>query len=75
MPLPIDVIGEKVENGQKIVHEASATKIAKKVGMNKDRIARALRLLATQRIFEEVDDKKRRFRHMANSALLARNEE
>ena len=75
VPLPVDVTGEKVENGQKIVHGASAAEIAEKAGMDEDRTARALRLLATQRIFEEVDGEEGRFRHTANSALLARDEE
>jgi hypothetical protein len=75
VPLPLDVTGEKVENGQKILHGASAAEIVEKAGMDEDRTARVLRLLATQRIFEEVDGEKGRFRHTANSALFARDEE
>ncbi|KAL9105191.1 MAG: hypothetical protein Q9187_008773, partial [Circinaria calcarea] len=75
VPLPLDMTGEKVENGQRIVHGASAAEIAEKAGMDEDRTARVLRLLATQRIFEEVDGEKGRFRHTANSALMARDKE
>ena len=75
MPLPLDVTGEKVENAQKIVHGASAAEIAEKAGMDEDRTARVLRLLATQRIFEEVDGETGRFRHTANSALMARDKD
>ena len=75
VPLPMDVTGENIENGQKIVHGVSAAEIAEKAGMDEDRTTRVLRLLATHRIFEEVDGERGRFQHTANSALLARDEE
>ena len=74
VPLPSAVSGGKSENGQEIAPEASAAEIAEKAGMDEDRTARVLRLLATHRIFEEVDGETGRFRHTANSALFARDE-
>lgn len=71
VPLLLD---EKVETGQ-AVSGASVAEIAEKAGIDEDRTARVLRLLSTQRIFEEVEGQEGRFRHTANSALFARDEE
>jgi hypothetical protein len=48
----------------------SATEIAEAAGMDVDRATRVLKMLATHRIFEEVDDK---FRHTAASAFLKKH--
>lgn len=45
----------------------TAAEIAKKSGMDEDRTTRLLKMLATQRIFQEVDGK---FRHTASSHFL-----
>jgi hypothetical protein len=75
VPLPLGVTGVKAENGLEIVHGAPAADIAEKAGMDEDRTARVLRILATQRIFEEVSGGEGMFRHTANSVLFARDEE
>lgn len=48
---------------------ASVKQIAEKAGMDEDRTARILRLLATHRIFQEEESGI--FKHTAASALLA----
>ncbi|KAI1140810.1 O-methyltransferase-domain-containing protein [Hypoxylon sp. FL0543] len=55
------------------VKKASVAEIAQKAGMDEDRTGRVLRMLATHRIFEEVEGEPGNFRHTANSALLARD--
>ncbi|KNG51752.1 sterigmatocystin 8-o-methyltransferase precursor [Stemphylium lycopersici] len=45
----------------------SAAELAEKAGMDEDRTNRFLKMLATQRVFEEVEDK---FRHTAASYFL-----
>ena len=47
--------------------------LAKAVGFDEDRVGSVIRLLATQRIFEETNPGV--FQHSARSALLARDEE
>jgi hypothetical protein len=65
-----------VANGNSNVKgEASVKEIAEKAGMNEDRTARILRLLATHRIFQQVPEESGRFQHTAASALLARNKD
>ena len=75
VPLPLDLNGDTAVNGQKTVQGASVAEIAENAGMDEDRTARVLRFLATHRIFEEVDGERGRFRHTANSALFARDED
>ncbi|KAF1828286.1 S-adenosyl-L-methionine-dependent methyltransferase [Decorospora gaudefroyi] len=53
--VPVDVVG------------LTAAELAKKAGMDEDRTSRILKVLATQRIFEEVH---RSFRHTAASNFL-----
>ncbi|KAI1374843.1 O-methyltransferase-domain-containing protein [Hypoxylon crocopeplum] len=68
--------------GSHVGKGATVAEIAQKAGMDADRTGRILKLLATQRIFEEVvddpntechDESNRRFTHTASSALLARD--
>ena len=67
VPLPADIPGE-----QDSIDNAT---IAEKAGMDEDRTARVLRLLATHRIFEEVGGESGNFRHTAMSALMARDKD
>jgi hypothetical protein len=55
------------------VLSASIEEIAEKAGMDPDRTARVMRLLATHRIFQQVPGDSNSFRHTAASALLATN--
>ncbi|KAF2022427.1 S-adenosyl-L-methionine-dependent methyltransferase [Aaosphaeria arxii CBS 175.79] len=50
---------------------ASVEEISKKVGVDEDRLGRFLRILATERVFEEVDPNV--FRHTAKSVLHRRD--
>jgi hypothetical protein len=75
--VPLPKVGNKsdmrgAENGSN-EPSASIEEIAEKAGMDADRTARVMRLLATQRIFEQVPGDSNRFRHTAASALLATN--
>lgn len=75
VPLPVGMRGGRAENGHVTVRGARTAEIAEKAGMDEDRTARVLRLLATQRIFEEVDaDGEARFQHTACSALFTQDE-
>ncbi|KAI1755463.1 O-methyltransferase-domain-containing protein [Xylaria castorea] len=47
--------------------------IAQKAGMDEDRTGRVMKILATRRIFEEVDGEPETFAHTASSACLARD--
>lgn len=49
------------------------SELAKAVGFDEDRVGSVIRLLATQRIFEETDSGV--FQHSARSALLAKDED
>ncbi|KAI9777149.1 MAG: hypothetical protein M1816_004906 [Peltula sp. TS41687] len=49
------------------------SQIAEKAGIDQDRTARVLRLLATHRIFQPVAGESETFQHTAASALLARD--
>ena len=49
------------------------SELAKAVGFDEDRVGSVIRLLATQRIFEEKDSDV--FQHSSRSALLAKNED
>lgn len=74
VPLVVELMGESTANKHMTVHGACPAEIAKRAGMDEDRTARVLRLLATQRIFEEVyDDGRVRFQHTATSAIFARD--
>ncbi|KAI1408542.1 O-methyltransferase-domain-containing protein [Hypoxylon sp. FL1857] len=55
------------------VKKASIAEIAQKAGMDEDRTGRVLKMLATHRIFEEVEGEPGNFTHTAGSALLARD--
>ncbi|KAI2601781.1 hypothetical protein GGR54DRAFT_627041 [Hypoxylon sp. NC1633] len=55
------------------VSKASVAETAQKAGMDEDRAGRFLKVLATRRIFEEVEGEPDTFTHTANSALLARD--
>lgn len=66
VPLPT---AESTANGEEF--GASLTEIAQKAGMDEDRAGRVMGLLATQRIFEQVPGKEKRFKHTAASAFLA----
>ncbi|KAI0838319.1 O-methyltransferase-domain-containing protein [Hypoxylon sp. FL0890] len=55
--------------------KASVAEIAQKAGMDEDRTGRVLKMLATHRIFEEVEGEPGYFTHTAKSALLARDAE
>ncbi len=54
-------------------NKASIAEVAEQAGMDEDRTGRVLKLLATHRIFEEVEGESGFFKHTANSALLARD--
>jgi hypothetical protein len=77
VPLPTHVkehTSSRNDNG--IVGEGiSVEELAKKAGMDTDRTARILRLLATHRIFERVDGESESFKHTAASASLARDDD
>lgn len=77
VPLPVELNSEGESNPRKhaTVQGAGIAEIAERAGMDEDRTQRVLRLLATQRIFEEVEDGGEvKFQHTASSALLARDE-
>jgi hypothetical protein len=57
------------------VYKASVAEIAQKAGMDEDRTGRVMKMLATHRIFEEVEGERESFTHTANSAFLARDDE
>ena len=67
--------GQKPGDEQETAHGTRSAEIAEKAGMDEDRTTRVLRLLATQRIFEEVGGEEALFQHTASSALFARDEE
>lgn len=52
---------------------ASIKEIAEKVGIDEDRVGRFLRMLATDRVFEEVD--KDVFKHTSRSALYLKDKQ
>ena len=52
---------------------ASIEEIAERAGMDPDRTARVMRLLATHRIFQQVPGDNDSFQHTAASALFATN--
>lgn len=54
---------------------ASVKQIAEKAGMDEDRTARILRLLASLRIFQQVPGESERFQHTAASASIARDKD
>jgi predicted transcriptional regulator len=54
-----------LENGAASLHD-----IARKVGVDEDRVRRILKILATDRMFEEVE--KDHFKHTSRSVLYAR---
>lgn len=65
-------------NGNGIVKAgASVKQIAEKAGMDEDRTARILRLLATHRIFQQItgESESESFQHTAASALFARDKD
>ena len=71
-----DIDGEEFANGNGIVKAgASIKQIADKAGMDEDRTARILRMLATLDIFEQVEGESERFQHTAASALFARDKD
>ncbi|KAF2728854.1 putative O-methyltransferase [Polyplosphaeria fusca] len=53
--------------------KASVVEIAQKAGMDVDRTGRVLKMLATHRIFAEVEGECESFTHTASSALLAQD--
>lgn len=66
--------GENLENGNEMLKAgASVKEIAEKAGLDEDRTARILRLLASLRIFQLVPGESESFQHTAASALLARD--
>ena len=68
--------GKNLMNGNEIVKAgASVKEIAEKAGMDEDRTARILRLLASLRIFQHVPGESESFQHTAASALLARDKD
>lgn len=73
VPLPATKTEQNgLQNGNGIAKEGISVKeIAEKAGMDADRTARILRLLATHRIFEQVAGESESFKHTAASALFA----
>ncbi|KAI0138072.1 O-methyltransferase-domain-containing protein [Hypoxylon sp. NC0597] len=69
VPLPSDSVQT---DGMK---KASVAEIAQRAGMDENRAGRVLKLLATHRIFKEVEGEPGNFTHTATSALLARDAE
>ncbi|KAI0542225.1 O-methyltransferase-domain-containing protein [Xylaria digitata] len=67
VPLP------PVSSEDAAVQSAGVAEIAEKAGMDKDRTGRVMKMLATRRIFEEVDGEPGNFTHTASSACLARD--
>ncbi|KAI0889001.1 O-methyltransferase-domain-containing protein [Annulohypoxylon maeteangense] len=57
------------------IMKSSEAEIAQKTGMDEGRTGRILKMLATHRIFKEVEDEPGSFMHTANSAFLSRNPE
>ncbi|TRX94545.1 hypothetical protein FHL15_004700 [Xylaria flabelliformis] len=55
------------------VQKVGVAEIAQKAGMDEDRTGRVMKILATRRIFEEVDGEPEIFTHTASSACLARD--
>ncbi|KAI0191542.1 putative O-methyltransferase [Xylaria flabelliformis] len=55
------------------VQKVGVAEIAQKAGMDEDRTGRVMKILATRRIFEEVDGEPEVFTHTASSACLARD--
>ncbi|KAI0862677.1 O-methyltransferase-domain-containing protein [Xylaria cubensis] len=55
------------------VQKVGVAEIAQKAGMDEDRTGRVMKILATRRIFEEVDGEPENFTHTASSACLARD--
>ncbi|KAI0455412.1 O-methyltransferase-domain-containing protein [Xylaria acuta] len=53
--------------------KAGVAEIARKAGMDEDRTGRVMKMLATRRIFDEVDGEPGTFTHTASSARLARD--
>lgn len=70
VPLPSTPAGAAISEKA----SASISQIAQKSGMDEDRTGRVLRMLATHRVFEEVEGESGNFKHTAGSALLARDE-
>ncbi|KAI0476828.1 O-methyltransferase-domain-containing protein [Xylaria cf. heliscus] len=68
--VPLPPVSSPDEAG---VQTASVAEVAQKAGMDEDRTGRVMKILATHRIFEEVDGKPDTFTHTANSACLARD--
>jgi hypothetical protein len=76
VPLPVDITEESTGIKDTVIRGADIAEISERAGMDEDRTARVLRLLATQRIFVEVEDcGKAKFQHTASSALFASDEE
>ncbi|KAF2013466.1 S-adenosyl-L-methionine-dependent methyltransferase [Aaosphaeria arxii CBS 175.79] len=72
VPLASSSATPEVDNGSK----ASVFEIAEKAGMDVDRTGRVMKMLATHRIFAQVEDEDEEhetFEHTASSALLARD--
>ncbi|KAI1171048.1 O-methyltransferase-domain-containing protein [Nemania sp. FL0916] len=69
VPLPT----EPSQDVAAVAQRASVAEIAQMAGMDENRTGRVMRMLATQRIFEEVDGEPGSFTHTAISACLARD--
>lgn len=77
VPLPVELnsLGESATTMEHTaLRAAGISEIAERAGMDEDRTGRVLRLLATQRIFEEVEQNGiPKFQHTASSAIFARD--
>ncbi|CAI6331164.1 unnamed protein product [Periconia digitata] len=71
VPLPSHETNGATNGNSK--YSASVDEIAARAEMDVDRTARVMRMLATQRIFQEVPGDSESFQHTAASAAFARN--
>ncbi|KAI0442184.1 O-methyltransferase-domain-containing protein [Xylaria telfairii] len=71
--VPLPPVSPDDDDHQGSVRKARVAEIAEKAGMDEDRTGRVMKILATRRIFDEVDGEPESFAHTASSACLARD--